>query len=263
MKMMKGLIMCIQFFTSIPIPYEVPMDRRHINMAIKMFPVLGLLQGFLYGILAYALIGWTPLSALATAFIIWLSLIVITGGIHLDGWMDCSDAFFSYRDRAKRLEIMKDPRMGAFGVLSVIVILSARFLFIYEIVVMAVDVSYLFIVLIPFIGKMVMGVLLMSVKSAKEDGLGTLFKQAASKRTLWIYPIYLLLILLLILFLWPKAVLGVLLLVIVAFLFILVASRKIMNWFGGITGDVLGASVEGVEILLWMTVWLWHYFAMG
>ena len=45
MKMMKGLIMCIQFFTSIPIPYEVPMDRRHINMAIKMFPVLGLLQG--------------------------------------------------------------------------------------------------------------------------------------------------------------------------------------------------------------------------
>ena len=216
MKMMKGLIMCIQFFTSIPIPYEVPMDRRHINMAIKMFPVLGLLQGFLYGILAYALIGWTPLSALATAFIIWLSLIVITGGIHLDGWMDCSDAFFSYRDRAKRLEIMKDPRMGAFGVLSVIVILSARFLFIYEIVVMAVDVSYIFIVLIPFIGKMVMGVLLMSVKGAKEDGLGTLFKQAASSRTLWIYPIYLLLILLLILFLWPKAVLGVLLVVIVA-----------------------------------------------
>ena len=89
-----------------------------------------------------------------------------------------------------------------------------------------------------------------------------LFKQL-HQRTLWIYPIYLLLILLLILFLWPKAVLGALLLVIVAFLFILVASRKIMNWFGGITGDVLGASVEGVEILLWMTVWLWHYFAMG
>ena len=89
---------------------------------------------------------------------------MITGGIHLDGWMDSSDAFFSYRDIAKRLEIMKDPRMGAFGVLSVIVILSARFLFVYEIVVMAVDVSYIFIVLIPFIGKMVMGVLLMNVK---------------------------------------------------------------------------------------------------
>lgn len=263
MKMLKGLIMSIQFFTSIPIPYEVPMDRRHINMSIKMFPVLGLLQGFLYGVLAYALIQWTPLSALATAFIIWLALIVVTGGIHLDGWMDCSDAFFSYRDREKRLEIMKDPRMGAFGVLSVIVILSARFLFIYEIVVMAVDVSYIFITLIPFVGKIVMGVVLINVKSAKADGLGTLFKQAASKGTLWIYPIYLLLILVLILFQWPQAVLGVLLLIIVAVLFVLVAFRKTIHWFGGITGDVLGASVEGVEILLWMTVWLWHYFAMG
>ena len=114
MKMMKGLIMCIQFFTSIPIPYEVPMDRRHINMAIKMFPVLGLLQGFLYGILAYALIGWTPLSALAIAFIIWLSLIVITGGIHLDGWMDCSDAFFSYRDRAETLGNYEGSKNGSF-----------------------------------------------------------------------------------------------------------------------------------------------------
>ena len=118
-----------------------------------MFPVLGLLQGFLYGILAYALIQWTPLSALATAFIIWLSLIVVTGGIHLDGWMDCSDAYFSYRDREKRLEIMKDPRIGAFGVLSVIVILSAKFLFIYEIVVMAVDYHTYLLSLFPFLEK--------------------------------------------------------------------------------------------------------------
>jgi adenosylcobinamide-GDP ribazoletransferase len=261
--MIKGLIMCIQFFTSIPIPYEVPMDRAHINKAIKMFPVLGILQGILYGALTYALIQWTPLTPIAIAFVIWLALIVITGGIHLDGWMDCSDAFFSYRDTSKRLEIMKDPRMGAFGVLSVIVYLSARFLFVYEIVLMAVELSYLFIALIPFLGKIVMGVLLINVKSAKEDGLGTMFKQAASQKTLWIYPLYLLMVILLILLIWPEAVTGVLLLYIVAFLFIWVASRKMLKWFGGMTGDVLGASVEGVELLLWMTVWLWHYFAMG
>jgi len=100
------------------------------------------------------------------------------------------------------------------------------------------------------------------VKSAKDDGLGMLFKQAASRRTLWIYPIYLFAVILLIIFVWPKVVTGVFILVIVAFLFIMIASRKIMKWFDGITGDVLGASVEGVEILLWMTVWLWHYFAM-
>ena len=89
-------------------------------------------------------------SPLAVAFVVWLSLIILTGGLHLDGWMDASDAFFSYRDKQRRLEIMKDPRIGAFGVLSVIVLLSARFLFIYEIILQAVEATYFFLFLIPF-----------------------------------------------------------------------------------------------------------------
>lgn len=263
MKMIKGLVMCIQFFTSIPIPYEVPMDRTHINKAIKMFPVLGLLQGILYSTFLYVLLEWTPFSPLAIAFFIWLLLIIITGGIHLDGWMDCSDAYFSYRDKQRRIEIMTDSRIGAFGVLSVIVLLSAKFLFIYEIVLRSSNYMFLFIALIPFLGKVVMGILLLNVKSAKEEGLGVLFKDAASRGTLWIYPVYVIMMGLIAFLIEPKAMGGFLLLVMATLLFLIVISRKIVRWFGGITGDVLGASVEGVECLLWMMVWLWHYFAMG
>ena len=262
MKVVKGLIMSIQFFTSIPIPYEVPMDRVHIEKAIKTFPLLGLLQGMFYAFLLYVLIQWTPLSPLAAAFFVWLALIVLTGGIHLDGWMDASDAFFSYRDRQKRLEIMKDPRVGAFGVLSVMVLLSARFLFIYEISLRAFDATFVLIVLIPYLSKSVMGILLIKVRAAKEEGLGTLFKQAATQHTLWIYPVYMVLVLGGILLLYPVATSGVLLLMGMAILSLLFAARKAVKWFGGITGDVLGASVEGVEIVLWMTLWLWHYFVM-
>ncbi|WP_071396454.1 adenosylcobinamide-GDP ribazoletransferase [Bacillus tuaregi] len=261
MKTIKGLIMAFQFFTSIPIPYEVPMDRVHIEKAIKTFPILGLLQGIFYAFVLFLISEWTPLSPLAAAFFVWLSMIVITGGLHLDGWMDASDAYFSYRDLSRRLEIMKDSRVGAFGVLSVIVLLSAKFLFIYETAVQLSYSTYALIAFIPFLSKSVMGILLIRVKAAKEEGLGTLFKNAASRYTLWIYPIYTLILVGVFFGFWPKVLGGAFLLILVAMMFVVFAARKTVKWFGGITGDVLGASVEGVEIALWMTLWLWHYFA--
>ena len=91
--------MGIQFFTSIPIPYAVPMDRAHIERAVRTLPLLGLMQGAVYAGLLYLLLNWTPLSPLASAFFVWLALIFVTGGIHLDGWMDASDAFFSFREK--------------------------------------------------------------------------------------------------------------------------------------------------------------------
>ncbi|MBB6447689.1 adenosylcobinamide-GDP ribazoletransferase [Bacillus benzoevorans] len=263
MKTIKGLIMGIQFFTSIPIPYAVPMDRDHIERAVRTMPILGLLQGAFYAGLLYILLHWTPFSPLAAAFFVWLAMILVTGGIHLDGWMDTSDAFFSYRDKDKRLEIMKDPRMGAFGVLSVIVLLSTRFLFIYESILHAVDTVYVLIMLIPFLSKSVAGVLLIKVRAAKEDGLGTMFKKAAGRYTLWFYPLYIAIVLAVLWLLQPQVLGGAAILVLMAGLFILFAARKAVKWFGGITGDVIGASIEGVEITLWLTLWLWLYIVTG
>ena len=124
------------------------------------------------------------------------------------------------------------------------------------------EATYFLILSIPFFGKSVMGILLLKVRAAKEDGLGTLFKNAATPRTLWIYPVYVVAVFGGMLLILPEAVNGFLLLWIVSILFLLIAARKIVKWFGGITGDVLGAGVEGTELLLWMTVWLLHYFVM-
>ncbi|KOP79604.1 adenosylcobinamide-GDP ribazoletransferase [Cytobacillus solani] len=263
MKWLKGLLINFQFFTSIPVPVELPMDKDHLEKAIKTFPLLGLIQGGIYASLFYAILHWTPFSVLTAALVLWLAGIIITGGIHLDGWMDTSDAFFSYRDREKRLEIMKDPRTGAFGVLSVIVLLTAKFFFMYEITQKALPATYLFIAAIPFFSKMVMGVLLLKVKAAKKEGLGTLFKNASNKRTLVIYPIYVILLLAAAGILFNHLLFGMIVFTVVSILFLLILSRKIISWFGGMTGDVLGASVEGMELVLWMILWLLHYFAMG
>lgn len=249
-----GFLITIQFFTTIPIRKELPMTPKHMERSVQALPLLGILQGAIYSGCLYMLLEWSPLSDLAAAFMIWLLTIIVTGAIHLDGWMDTSDAYFSYRDRAKRLEIMADPRVGAFGVLSVIVLLAAKFLFVYEIVQMAGSDTYICMWMIPFLGKMVAGWMLIFVPAAKNEGLAHFFRQSCSGRTIWLYPVYLLF------FLWNK---ESVLLIIAAVLLFLLWKKVASTSFGGVTGDVVGAATEGTETGLWMIVWLLHYYAMA
>ena len=62
---------------------------------------------------------------LASVFIV-LTAIILTGGLHLDGWADTGDAFFSYKDREKRLEILEDPRLGAFGTMALVLLIIVK-----------------------------------------------------------------------------------------------------------------------------------------
>jgi adenosylcobinamide-GDP ribazoletransferase len=258
MNFIKGFIINLQFFTSLPIHIVIPMKKDYLKRSIQSFPLLGLLQGAIYFLLVYILVGWAPFSSLADAFFLWLLTILFTGGIHLDGWIDASDAYFSYQDKGRRLEIMKDSRTGAFGVLSVIVLLSSRFLFIYEIVHSINDLTYFLILLLPLLSKEVMGAVLLTVPAAKKEGLAHFFQEAGEKRDLALYPVYLILLL----SLFSEAVLPALIMSLVGLGSYFLIRRKAVKWFGGITGDVLGASVEGTENILWMTMWLLHYFVM-
>lgn len=83
---------------------------------------------------------------------------------------------FSYQDKERRLEIMKDSRTGAFGVISVIVLLAARFLFIYEIVERVNEWTYFLIIALPLLSKCVMGYLLIRMPLAKKRGSVLFFK---------------------------------------------------------------------------------------
>ncbi|MGJ7909781.1 adenosylcobinamide-GDP ribazoletransferase [Neobacillus sp. LXY-1] len=261
MKFIKGFLIGLQFFTAIPITKELPIDQSHLKRTIQAFPLVGLFQGILYSLLFFVMREYTPFSHLAMSFLLWLAMILLTGGIHLDGWMDASDAFFSYRDKEKRLEIMKDPRTGAFGVISILILLSSRFLFLYEITITNQNSAYFLIMTIPFLSKTIMGVMLLTVKSAKQEGLGYLFQSAAGASALTIYPVYLLVYFIGSLFFFNH-ILFMGILIFSAVVFCLFCRRKAMKWFGGITGDVLGATVEGAELFLWMIVWLLHYFVM-
>lgn len=263
MRLLRGFLINLQFLTMIPIRWQLPMDKDHLRRSIQTFPILGLLQGGVYAAIWYGLIHWTPLTDEAVAFFVLIATILFTGGMHLDGWMDTSDAFFSYRDKEKRLEIMSDPRVGAFGVLSVILMLSSRWLFFYEMTRFVQPFTYVLVAMVPILSKTLLGQFLIKIPTAKDSGLGYLFQQAVKKDSLRVYYFYLIVLFFGLYVLNPLWSLYGLFLFGGMLFFSFYFRRKIVQGFGGITGDILGASVEGVEWLLWLILWLLHYCVMG
>ncbi|SCY85968.1 adenosylcobinamide-GDP ribazoletransferase [Desulfoluna spongiiphila] len=91
---------------------------------VAMFPVVGLILG---GILAFvdAVLSniWPPM---VVGILDTVLLMVLTGGFHLDGLGDTADGLFSHRPKERALEIMKDSRSGAMGVLAMIAILAMK-----------------------------------------------------------------------------------------------------------------------------------------
>ncbi|MCD7035510.1 adenosylcobinamide-GDP ribazoletransferase [Metabacillus sp. GX 13764] len=255
---MAGFFLSLQFFTSIPIKRKLGMNSSRVYSMLQSLPLIGLVLGGITAVLLYILASYTPLSPLACAFIIWLFPILLTGGLHLDGWMDACDAYFSYRDREKRLEIMKDPRTGAFGVLSVLILLFAKFLFIYESIQQLAPAGYALLIIIPVLSRAVTGRLLISLPPAREEGIAFFFHSTLKdRRTAFLHSGCLLFLIAASFFLHLLSffLLG-------AAAIFLLAKRFIIREFGGMTGDTLGACLEGGECLLWMMLWLFHYGGM-
>lgn len=109
-----GLIMCFSMFSVLPMPAGVWDDSLRRSM-LRCFPLLGAVLGAIYALIIWGLRAILPGSMLAAAIIAALP-VLLSGAIHLDGYMDVADAVLSRRSREERLKILKDPHCGAFAV---------------------------------------------------------------------------------------------------------------------------------------------------
>ena len=113
-----------------------------------------------------------------------LTGIMLTGGLHLDGWADTGDAFFSYKDREKRLEILDDPRLGAFGTMALVLLIILKIALFNEILMRDIGAGVLFIA-IPFLARAAMNLYFTTVSLAKDKGIAHFFKgNISSNRSL-------------------------------------------------------------------------------
>lgn len=119
-----GLGEAIRFLTIIPQPWLPPTHERSAVVALPWFPAAGLVVGALLCLVGW-LAGWFW-GGLVAATLIVVSWGIITGGLHLDGLSDTFDAVLSWRSPERKLEIMKDSRVGAMGALALIAVLLLK-----------------------------------------------------------------------------------------------------------------------------------------
>ncbi|MDN5708100.1 MAG: adenosylcobinamide-GDP ribazoletransferase [Planococcus sp. (in: firmicutes)] len=242
-----GLLLAFQFFSSIPVHKEISMKKPQVTAMYSLLPMVGLVIGAMASVVIWLMQETTDIGPLMIAFLLASLLCAITGGLHLDGLADTGDAYFSYQNKTKRLEIMGDPRIGAFGAMVLIFAIAGKIILLAELIS---TISLFALAMVPVISRIGLSVLSATAKPAKTDGLAAYFQRLMDRRTI-----------LSAMFAWSLIVLATLFIFCgwaVALGFSAVATIATLaykKWcdknFGGATGDLLGAYVEGMELLLW------------
>ena len=117
--------MCQSMFCAIPCPWKV-WDEQARGKMLLFLPLVGLEIGLIWVILAQ-ICRLFALPALVVGLILAVYPYLVTGFLHLDGFMDVTDAVKSWRDLERRREILKDSHVGSFAVINLVLLVVAQF----------------------------------------------------------------------------------------------------------------------------------------
>lgn len=244
---MTRLVLAARYLTIVPVPGAGHAGLGEIGRAAAWFPVVGLALG---GVLAITerLTGrlFPPLLAALLVVTMWK---ILSGGLHLDGLADCLDGLAG-GGAARRLAIMRDSRIGAFGVVGLILFLFLEIAALAEI---APATRWRALLVVPAIGRATPVLLARLYPPARPDGHGAAFSAGVGRLAAPVAALVALAV--------AVAMLGVLGVVVtaMAFLAALGFASLVTRGLGGITGDVLGGGVETAELAALLTIAAWMH----
>lgn len=233
--MIDGLILAIQFLTRLPIKKQVDFNDENLSKSIFFYPLAGIIIGGIGGLTHYI---FSYINKDIGAFFAVISMIIITGGLHLDGLSDTADGFYSYRDKERVLEIMKDSRIGAFGVISIVLDIFLKYIILSNLegnVPLILGLSY-------GNSRFVISYIISTKKIGRKNGLGDMQHKSNPQRYALVGGIVYILILIV---LNPMYLIPLLFSFITGEIVTVVTYKKI----DGFTGDVYGATIELAEIV--------------
>lgn len=239
--LINGFIMALSMFTILPVPYKAWKDDAVRHM-MKLYPLVGVFVG-LINYIVFRLTEYFNLSIILISAITMVIPFVITGMLHLDGFMDVSDALLSRRDKQEKVRILKDPNTGAFSVISLGILFIIDFAATYTLVENKSNI--IGIIIIPIISRSLMGIMLLKKEAMKESSLGSYFKKGTGKVDILILYIFLIISSFLFMLLGIKFILVPLAMIIIAILSV----EKSIRELGGMSGDIAGYGLVLSEVL--------------
>lgn len=244
----------VMFYTRIPCPKWVDHSEEYLNKATRYFPVIGWMVGAVTALTLYACFWILPLSL---AVILSAAIgILLTGAFHEDGFADVCDGFGGGWTKQKILDIMKDSRIGAYGVIGTILLLSLKFFTLYEIARFDIILCCKILLLAHTLSRFAAIILRKNLEYVRENEDSK--AKPIAKQTNFRDYLLAFLFSLIPLVLFKTAMILLLFFPLILIVFYLRYYFK--KWIGGYTGDCLGAAQQISEVVLYISfLVLWRY----
>ena len=242
---MTSFLLAWRFLTILPGgKKDADIGSRDLGRSMSFYPLVGLLLGVILWA-AYGLFSHAFPRTLCDGLII-LLLAILTGALHLDGLADTLDGMAAGKSTEERLRIMRDHRVGTFGVVGLILTLGVKFLALNS---LPEEITGKTLLVALVLSRWSMVQLTYRAPYARpEGGLGKIFKENVKKREMVIATAFSLIVATFFLRFWGA----------VLWLAVGVSALGIQLFFekkiGGVTGDILGAANEIHEILVLLMV---------
>lgn len=241
--MLKSMLAAFSMYSKIPVP-QIEWKEENHKYSLCFFPLIGVvIDIFLYiwSILAFYL--QFHYFTFAAAFTV--IPVLVTGGIHLDGFCDVLDAKYSYADKEKKLEIMKDSRIGAFAAIGLAVYFISQFGLYASI---QSEKGSLSVLVIFIMSRALSGIGAVTLKCAKKKGTLQSFTKPADKKITMAVLISIFTLCALFL-MYIDFICGICTTAAALICFIYYRHFSYKN-FGGITGDLEGYFLQICEIVM-------------
>lgn len=234
---MSRFLAALQFLTTIPIPWQRKTVPEELGRSGVYFPIIGLIIGLILAGLSL-LFGLILPPMVATALLV-VSLVVLSGALHLDGFADTCDGIAGHKTVETRWQVMHDSRAGGFGIVGVVLLLLVKYVSLSSIPQSSLITT---LVLMPVLSRWAMVYAIFAYPYARPSGLGKEFKQGTN----WLRFTVATLITLIIAVVMARLIgLAVMLMV---WVFTVAVAAYLKSKFAGLTGDNYGAINEMAEV---------------